>query len=78
MHQPAGDTIRRPDNIPAHQADWYAKFFHAALRRGVYLPPSTFEVCFISLAHDNEVLATAADALAEAARDLQSAKDTRD
>ena len=24
------------------------RFFHAALRRGVYLPPAAFEVCFLS------------------------------
>lgn len=29
----------------------YARFFHALRERGVYLPPSQFEVCFLSLAH---------------------------
>jgi glutamate-1-semialdehyde 2,1-aminomutase len=29
----------------------YGKFFHAMLKKGVYLPPSQFETCFISLAH---------------------------
>jgi glutamate-1-semialdehyde 2,1-aminomutase len=29
----------------------YGKFFHAMLKRGVYLPPSQFETCFVSLAH---------------------------
>jgi glutamate-1-semialdehyde 2,1-aminomutase len=29
----------------------YAKFFHAMLAAGVYLPPSQFETCFMSLAH---------------------------
>jgi glutamate-1-semialdehyde 2,1-aminomutase len=29
----------------------YGKFFHAMLERGVYLPPSQFETCFVSLAH---------------------------
>ena len=49
--------IRRPDRIPADQAAWYARFFHAALARGVYLPPSAYEVCFLSLAHDEATLA---------------------
>jgi glutamate-1-semialdehyde 2,1-aminomutase len=31
--------------------DRYAKFFHAMLDRGIYLPPSQFETCFVSLAH---------------------------
>jgi glutamate-1-semialdehyde 2,1-aminomutase len=29
----------------------YARFFNAMLKRGVYLPPSQFETCFVSLAH---------------------------
>ena len=62
-------SIRRPDRIPADQAAWYMRFFHGALQRGVYLPPSTFEVCFLSLAHDEATLDRAIDALAEAAAD---------
>ena len=30
-----------------NQAAWYAQFFHAALARGVYLPPSAYEVGFL-------------------------------
>ena len=62
-----GDAIRRPDRIPSDQADWYRRFFHAAIANGVYLPPSPYEVCFLSLAHDDLTLALAADALVEAA-----------
>jgi glutamate-1-semialdehyde 2,1-aminomutase len=29
----------------------FARFFHAMLERGIYLPPSQFEAAFISLAH---------------------------
>jgi glutamate-1-semialdehyde 2,1-aminomutase len=32
----------------------YARFFHAMLGRGVYLPPAQFEACFISLAHTED------------------------
>ncbi|MCG2659422.1 MAG: aminotransferase class III-fold pyridoxal phosphate-dependent enzyme, partial [Kiritimatiellae bacterium] len=32
----------------------YARFFHGMLKRGIYLPPSQFEVCFISAAHTDE------------------------
>jgi glutamate-1-semialdehyde 2,1-aminomutase len=63
-----GDTIRRPDRISPDQAGWYRGFFHTALKHGVYLPPSPYEVCFLSLAHDDLTLALAADALVEAAR----------
>jgi glutamate-1-semialdehyde 2,1-aminomutase len=64
-----GDPVRRPDRIPSGNAEWFARFFHAALTRGVYLPPSPYEVCFLSAAHDPDTLAVAARALAEAARE---------
>jgi glutamate-1-semialdehyde 2,1-aminomutase len=59
--------VRRPDRIAQDQAEWYARFFHAALERGVYLPPSAYEVCFLSIAHDEPVLETALAALLAAA-----------
>ncbi len=34
----------------------YARFFHAALERGVYFAPSPFEAGFVSSAHDEEVI----------------------
>lgn len=60
---------RRPDRIAPSHAPWYARFFHAALARGVYLPPSAYEVCFLSLAHDEATLTQAADALVAAAEE---------
>jgi glutamate-1-semialdehyde 2,1-aminomutase len=41
------------DYATARTADTaaYGRFFHAMLDRGVYLPPSQFEVWFVSLAH---------------------------
>lgn len=35
----------------------YARFFHAMLERGVYLPPSQYEAAFLSLAHTAEDIA---------------------
>ena len=32
----------------------FKKFFHDALDKGIYLPPSQFEAAFVSLAHTNE------------------------
>ncbi len=46
----------------------YAAFFHEALDRGVYLPPSSYEVWFLSAAHDDAALERIADALPHAAR----------
>jgi glutamate-1-semialdehyde 2,1-aminomutase len=59
--------VRTVTAIHQDQAPWYARFFHAALRRGVYLPPAAFEVCFLSMAHDDDTLALAMTALTDAA-----------
>ena len=64
--------VRRPDRIPAANSEWFSRFFHAAIARGVYLPPSSYEVGFVSLAHDEATLATAADALIAAAREVDA------
>jgi glutamate-1-semialdehyde 2,1-aminomutase len=64
---------RRPETIGAAHAPWYARFFHAALARGIYLPPSPYEVAFLSLAHDDATLATAVTGLVAAAEEAERA-----
>jgi glutamate-1-semialdehyde 2,1-aminomutase len=44
----------------------YARFFHAMLDRGVYLAPSQFEAAFVSLAHDDALVAQTVAAAADA------------
>ncbi|MGA2263677.1 MAG: glutamate-1-semialdehyde 2,1-aminomutase [Acidobacteriota bacterium] len=44
----------------------YGKFFHALLARGVYLAPSQFEACFVSLAHTRRDVEATIRAAAEA------------
>ena len=46
--------------------------FTRRIARGVYLPPSSYEVCFLSLAHDEATLTRAADALVAAAREADA------
>lgn len=48
----------------------YAKFFHAALERGVYLAPSQFEAGFTSAAHTPDVVAQALEGLEGAFRSM--------
>jgi glutamate-1-semialdehyde 2,1-aminomutase len=43
----------------------FAALFHAMLARGIYLPPSPYEVCFLSLAHREQDLERFAAALRE-------------
>ncbi len=56
------------DTASAIDTERYARFFHAMLERGVYLPPSAYEACFVSLAHDDgdieRTIAAANDSLA--------------
>ncbi len=75
-----GDVLVRPlarrkrtgapvtDYASAKRADTarYGRYFHAMLERGVYLAPSQFEAAFVSLAHTEQDLDTAAAAAAEA------------
>ena len=68
----ADAPVRNPDRIPSGNAAWFGRFFHAALERGVYLPPSSYEVGFVSMAHTDAVLDTAAQALIDAARQVDT------
>ncbi len=61
-------TDRAPrdfDEVLATDKDAYVAMFHQLLRRGVYMPPSAFEVSFLSTAHDDAVLERAAAAFAD-------------
>jgi glutamate-1-semialdehyde 2,1-aminomutase len=44
----------------------FARFFHAMLERGIYLPPSQFEAAFVSAAHSEEDIRRTATAIREA------------
>ncbi len=48
----------------------FAALFHQLLQRGVYIPPSPFEVCFISTAHDHALLETALHAFTQSFAEL--------
>jgi len=56
LHPKTEKPIRRIEQIPAKGPAAFARVFHAALDRGVYLAPSAFEVNFMSLAHSDELL----------------------
>ena len=66
LHLKADGPIRRLQQIPPNHAQKFAEVFHGALARGVYLPPSGHEVCFMSLAHSDELLDDAHSAILEA------------
>ena len=49
----------------------YGALFHAMLDRGVYLPPSAYEACFLSLAHTNADIEQLTRALRESLATLK-------
>jgi glutamate-1-semialdehyde 2,1-aminomutase len=66
LHAQTEKPIRRIDQIPEHHAPAFARVFHGALDRGVYLAPSGYEVNFMSLAHSDELLERAHNVILEA------------
>jgi glutamate-1-semialdehyde 2,1-aminomutase len=48
----------------------FAKFFHAMLDRGVWLPPSGYEAMFLSAAHDDDAIATVIESARDAFRSM--------
>jgi glutamate-1-semialdehyde 2,1-aminomutase len=54
----------------------YRAFFHAMLAHGVYLPPSAYEVWFVSAAHDEAAIERIGNALPAAAKAAAEQKET--
>ncbi len=48
LHESAPRTAA---TLPRQAVERYAALFHAMLAEGIYLPPSAYEACFLSLAH---------------------------
>jgi glutamate-1-semialdehyde 2,1-aminomutase len=70
LHQSTdGQTIRRLSQIPKEHGTRFRSMFHACAERGLYLAPSGYEVGFLSYAHSDEVLAQAAQIIAESAKE---------
>jgi len=64
------DPVR--DYATALKADaaLFGRFFHGCLAKGVYLPPSAFEACFLSTAHEGSAIDRACDVVSSVIRDL--------
>lgn len=62
------------DYVTAKRSDAarFARFFHACLDVGIYLPPSQFESCFVSTAHTDRVVQKALDGFDTAFRSVAS------
>ena len=62
------EPVRNFTMAKASDVKLFGKFFHAALERGVYLPPSPFEACFMSAAHSDADIASALDRMRDSMR----------
>ncbi|MBL8896936.1 MAG: glutamate-1-semialdehyde 2,1-aminomutase [Planctomycetes bacterium] len=62
----AGPAPRAWHQVEKSGAALYAKIHREALRRGLWMAPSAFEVAFVSLAHETEQLARALNAFEDA------------
>ncbi len=62
------DRVRNFDDAQQQDLDAFAAFFHSMLAQGVYLPPSAYEVWFLSAAHDDAAIEQVLAALPAAAR----------
>jgi len=65
-----GDPPRRSEDIDPKAADRYARLHGALLDRGVSLAPSAYEVMFVSLAHDHDVIDQTIEAFAGAVAEI--------
>jgi len=67
----SAEPVRNFADAQACDHRLFGRFFHAMLDRGVWLPPSGYEACFVSAAHTeadiDAVIAAAAASLAEVA-----------
>ena len=46
------DEVRSYDSVMTSDTQKYAELHRALIQEGIYFPPSQFEICFISCAHD--------------------------
>lgn len=60
------DLPRKASDISADGISHYNRMHDSILEAGLYLPPSGYEVCFISAAHTDDMLDNAANTLGSA------------
>ena len=63
--------VRSFDDASASDTDRFGKYFHALLKRGVYMPPSQYEAAFISASITDEEIEKTLQASLEALQEIQ-------
>jgi glutamate-1-semialdehyde 2,1-aminomutase len=65
-----GTPVRDLTTAQTTDAEMFGRFFRGCLDNGVYLPPSAYEACFISTAHEGASIDKACDVMTAVIRDL--------
>jgi len=65
------EPVRSFADAKTADVELFRRFFHAALRRGVYLAPSAFEAGFVSAAHGDAEIALTLERLDDALKDAR-------
>jgi glutamate-1-semialdehyde 2,1-aminomutase len=63
------ERILNYSSVKTSDTQRYARFFWSMLKRGVYLPPSQFESCFISLAMEDKMIHETVESVALAMKE---------
>jgi glutamate-1-semialdehyde 2,1-aminomutase len=66
-------TAQRVRDLPSAMSSdskLFARFFHACLEKGVYLPPSAYEAWFLTSAHEGPAIDRACEVVSDAIRSL--------
>jgi glutamate-1-semialdehyde 2,1-aminomutase len=66
----AGSPVRNYQDSQAIDAKQFAKFFHAALKRGIYMPPSAVDAAAVSAAHSEQDIELTVKICTEALKEI--------
>jgi len=67
IHGHSDSIIRTIEQIPKDQSAVFKGLFLRSLEKGIYLAPNAYEVGFVSMAHSDELLQQAAQAIIDSA-----------
>ncbi len=70
-YNPSNKTIRAIDQFHPKMEEEYKKLFHSCLEQNIYLPPSAYEVGFLSMAHTEDILSEATEKILAAAKNIR-------
>lgn len=66
-----GNEVRDHATARASNAESFKSYFRALLRHGIFIPPSQFEVCFLSLAHADTIIKSTEERIGRVLRELR-------